>query len=131
MDGGYRTRQKDIILSFIKAGGDRHMTAGEIAAGLSGQVGVTTVYRTLEKLENSGEVRKFIAEEGKSACYQYVPESGQCNMHFHLKCLDCGRLIHLDCEFMNELDEHIRCDHGFTVDSSRTVLYGHCGCREK
>ena len=53
-------------------------------------------------------------------------ESESCHYHFHLKCLRCGQLIHMDCRLMKEMQKHIETDHGFLVDSGKSVLYGLC-----
>lgn len=126
----YRTRQRLQIMECIALNREKHLTADEIREELkkSGvEIGKSTVYRALEKLIAEGRVRKYIAEEGKSACYQYIDEGGDCVRHFHLKCTRCGRLIHLECDFLKDLERHIFEHHRFTVDNTRTVLYGICG----
>ncbi len=128
----YKTKQKELILSYLKSCPSPHVTAGDIAAHLKNSgnpVGVATVYRQLEKLTEAGLVRRYSLDEG--ACFQYVG-GGNCREHFHLKCLRCGRLIHTDCEFLSEVAPHILEHHGFLVDNSRTVMYGICReCREE
>ena len=57
--------------------------------------------------------------------YQYIGET-DCRQHFHLKCLSCGKLTHLRCGMSQELLAHIREEHGFRVDSGRSILYGLC-----
>lgn len=126
----YKTKQKDQILDCLIKNKDRHITADEILNVLNEgkpHVGKTTIYRYLDKLVSQGVVRKYFIEGGKSACYQYMDENGACEEHFHLKCVDCGQLFHLDCEYLEEMDSHIREHHGFQVDNSKTVLYGRCG----
>ena len=73
-----------------------------------------------------GSVRKYLCEEGKSACFQYVGDSEECRLHFHLKCIKCGKLIHLECDYLSDLEKHISEHHKFTVDNTKTVLYGVC-----
>ncbi|MCH5325506.1 MAG: transcriptional repressor [Eubacterium sp.] len=127
----YKTKQSELILEYIKQNADRHLTADEISDGLKSEVGKTTVYRNLERLCEQGVVRKYILSDGGSACYQYA-DCGQRTRHFHLKCLKCGRLLHLECDHLTEIDEHIKAEHGFTVDPSRTVFYGRCAdCSEE
>lgn len=121
----YKTRQSELILEYIKQNANRHLTAEEISDGLKSKVGKTTVYRNLERLCEQGVVRKYILTDGSSACYQYI-DCAQLSRHFHLKCLKCGRLLHLECEHLKEIDEHIKTEHGFVVDPTRTVFYGTC-----
>lgn len=64
-----------MVFDILLENKDRHLTADEIFEKLrkSGEsVGKTTIYRHLEKLCTSGEVRKFTGGDGDSACYQYA-----------------------------------------------------------
>lgn len=131
---GYTTKQSTEILDCLKKNRDKHMTAEEVYDYLrarGGSVGKTTVYRHLEKLYLNGEVRKFLGGENQSACFQLSDGGENCRSHYHLKCTQCGRLFHTECDFLNELSKHILNEHGFTVDGEKTVLYGICGeCKE-
>lgn len=127
MPEGYKTKQRQRILDCLIANSHRHVTVDDVAACLLQRgetVGKTTIYRYLEKLVEEGRVRKFIAE-GESACFQYSSDDG-CSRHFHLKCLACGRLIHLECGYLSQLESHIYEEHHFIVHSGRTVFYGLC-----
>ena len=105
-----------MVFDILLENKERHLTADEIFEKLrkSGEsVGKTTIYRHLEKLCASGEVRKFTGGDGDSACYQYAGKNAE-------------------CKFLSELSAHIYNEHGFKVDGSRTVLYGVCGdCLKK
>ncbi len=125
---GYKTRQRAATENILKENSNIHMTVDDIVLKLNENgenVGRTTVYRTLEKLVNEGKVRKYTAEN-ESACFQYLSDTGHCHEHFHLKCTGCGELLHLDCRQVAELANHISCEHGFSLDTGRTVLYGRC-----
>lgn len=133
MPEGYRTKQRQRILDCLTANSHRHITADDVAAFLRERgetVGKTTIYRYLEKLVDEGRVRKFTAD-GESACFQYISD-GICARHFHLKCIGCGRLIHLECGYLSQLETHIYEEHHFTIHSGRTVFYGECAdCAQK
>ena len=128
----YLTKQGRLIREYLESLGGRHVSVQEIAENLPEKVGVSTIYRQLEKLEEQGLVRKYISD-GEPACYQFAGEhiSG-CGGHLHLKCSACGRLIHLECEEFDKLSEHLYREHGFRTDPLRTSLYGVCrDCLEK
>ena len=133
----YRTKQKDQIMECLIQNKERHITADEILEGLNQQnmrVGKATIYRHLDRLVSQGTIRKYFVDDGKSSSYQYqyVGSGETCSHHYHLKCLDCGRLIHLDCKYLGGMDSHIKDRHDFHVDHIKTVLYGQCGsCAEK
>lgn len=129
LTNGYKTKQRDLILNYFIENNDRHVTAEEVVEYLKDQgtsVGKSTVYRYLEKLVSQGIVRRFFIEEGYGACYQYIGNNEQCHEHFHLKCLSCGALLHIECDFLVEAERHIVNDHGFIIDNTKTVLYGLC-----
>lgn len=131
----YATASRKKILDFLKKSSDRTVTAADVDAYLKendSEVNLTTVYRYLDKLAKDGTVMKYVAEKGSQAAYQYVEPGRHCEEHLHLKCTCCGRIVHLDCAFMEEFAGHIEKDHGFTLQCRNSILYGICGeCREK
>ena len=92
----YETRQGRLLQEYLEGLGGRHVSVQEIAENLPEKVGISTIYRQLEKLEARGLVRKYI-NDGEPACYQYTEDGTPgCHGHLHLKCGECGRLIHVD-----------------------------------
>ncbi len=127
--GGYKTKQREVILNYMIEHQNSHVTVNHISDYLTGQgtpVGVTTIYRHLDKLLEQGLVRKFTVDASTCACFQYAAHNEDCHQHFHLKCDTCGKLIHLECTHLDELIQHICSEHGFELDPFRTVLYGKC-----
>lgn len=128
VDMSYETRQGKLIKDFLKKSSEKHYSADEVyfelkSAGES--IGKTTVYRQLEKLADEGSVKKFSSGINSACCYQFFGD-GCCHNHYHLKCSKCGKLFHLECEFINELSEHIYKEHGFKIDDSKMIFYGLC-----
>lgn len=120
----YNTKQRDEIVEFFSRHRGSCFTARDIIVSGEVTVGEATVYRTLTKLANQGVLKRF-SGDGSGACYQLMDEK-KCSLHFHLKCDRCQRLIHMDCSFMKEMQQHILQSHGFVVDVGRTVIYGLC-----
>ncbi|MEE0062449.1 MAG: transcriptional repressor, partial [Oscillospiraceae bacterium] len=87
--------------------------------------GRSTVYRALDRLVEEGTVRRFAPESGGSAAYQAM-DPGHCDAHLHLKCVGCGRLIHLDTGVSDALQADLLRAAGFTVDGRSTTIYGTC-----
>lgn len=128
-NNGYKTKQKESLLSFLIKNKDKHTNVREISDFLKFEgtpMGTATIYRQLEKLVEQGMVRKYILDGSTGACFQYIDEKDCCNEHFHLKCISCGQLIHINCDYLSGINKHIFEHHGFTVDSSQTVFYGKC-----
>lgn len=125
----YNTKQKQLITKLLIDNKTHQFTCEEISDLLKNNgtpVGKATLYRYLEKLSVTGEVRKFIEPGSKSAYFQYIDNELNCKEHLHLMCTDCGKLIHLGCDFMNGVGEHILNHHKFRIDNSKTVIYGLC-----
>ncbi len=130
---GYKTKQREAILQYMIDHRTSHVTVNQISdyfAAQGASVGVTTIYRHLEKLVEQGCVRKYTVDAQTGACFQYAGQEKRCREHFHLKCERCGVLIHLECSHLDELYRHIYSEHGFELDPFRTVFYGLCrSCR--
>jgi Fur family ferric uptake transcriptional regulator len=125
----YRTQQRELILDYMASLGDGHVTVQQMVLYFEKKeaaIGQTTIYRHLEKLVDDGKIRKYGLNDGKSACYQYINEDKICRGHFHLKCEDCGALIHLDCELLEKIQQHLLTEHDFQINMLKTVFYGKC-----
>jgi len=125
----YKTKQSEAILSYIASSPDAHVTAKQIVAHFENcgtSIGLTTVYRHLDKLAGSGKVRQYVTDGTSCAYYQYVSEATDTPEHFHLKCDGCGELLHLDCAEVSELQQHINNEHSFQINPMKTVFYGKC-----
>ena len=129
--GRYNTKQREEVLSFLQSMPGKHITVNDICnyfteSGVT--VGMTTIYRHLDKLVEEGTVKKYILDASSSACYEYVDTHSACkeNGCTHLKCTNCGKLIHLHCDDLKATERHILEEHGFKADMTRTVIYGLC-----
>lgn len=133
-DSGYNTKQKEKLLDYLINNKDKHTNVQTISAFMAEEgtpLGTATIYRRLDKLVEQGIVRKYVIDGKTGACYQYIDGEVDCHQHFHLKCVRCERLIHIDCNHLTGISRHIYEHHGFQVDSSKTVFYGICAkCAE-
>ncbi len=134
-NSGYNTKQKEKLLDYLINNKDKHTNVQTISSYMAEEgtpLGTATIYRRLDKLVEQGIVRKYVIDGKTGACYQYIDGSGACERHFHLKCVRCDRLIHIDCGHLTGISQHILEHHGFRVDSSKTVFYGVCAdCAEE
>ena len=127
--GGYNTAGRGKILEYLKENSSRTVNVNDILKAMSEQgneVNITTIYRYLEKLTESGQVMKYVAENGTRAVYQYVDQTHHCEEHLHLQCTECGAIIHLDCRFMDEISDHVLAEHGFRIQCRNSIIYGLC-----
>ncbi|EUB16257.1 ferric uptake regulator family protein [Shuttleworthella sp. MSX8B] len=132
----YQTRQRRQLIDYMKSTGGKHFTASDVVRYCKEQelgIGMTTVYRQLDKLVSEGLVRKYLIDEKTAACFEYLgDQSKSCREHYHLKCESCGRLMHLDCQMIDAFVEHILDHHGFAINPARTTFFGLCQeCRSR
>ena len=124
----YKTKQKELILTFLKNNKESHLTVDEILFNLQKEgtpVGKTTVYRALEKLEAQNLIRKY-SISGTSSCFQYIGDKKSCHSHYHLKCSHCNKLFHIKDNNLDKAVSSIMKTNHFAIDNSKTVLYGIC-----
>ena len=127
----YRTKQREILLGYLETVPGVHITAGDVCEYFKSQgapIGQSTVYRQLESLVDEGLINKYIIDGNSPACFEYVGEGSHrdAEVCFHCKCKKCGKLIHLQCDELEEIQTHLFTEHCFKMDPKRTVFYGLC-----
>jgi Fur family ferric uptake transcriptional regulator len=127
----YKTKQRESLLAYLESRPGTHITVSDVCAFFRAQgapIAQSTLYRQLERLVDEGLVNKYVIDGSSPACFEYVgPDShADAEVCFHCKCEKCGRLIHLHCEELEEIQGHILAEHCFRLDPRRTVLYGLC-----
>ena len=126
MEKNYKTKQREIILNYLRDNSHRCLSADEIINGISSEekrASKATVYRCLELFTKDGTASKFIGSHGDGAVYRY---NGGHSDHFHLKCTLCDSTVCVDCGFIGRMQDHFYDHHGFTVSKTQTVIYGLC-----
>lgn len=124
----YNTKQKDLILNVIK--NQKHeFTVKDIYEELKDKVGLTTIYRLIDKLVGDNIINKYITKDNVTY-YQYLERCEEEN-HFYLKCDKCGDLVHIDCDCISELSSHIFKKHNFVLNKDHIIINGICEkCRK-
>jgi Fur family ferric uptake transcriptional regulator len=84
-------------------------------------LGLVTVYRTLEKLEELDLIQRVHQPDG---CNAYLPHA---NGHQHLIiCQQCGKAEYFEGDDMNAFFKRVAEEHGFTVKEHWLQLFGTC-----
>lgn len=127
----YKTKQREILLDYLKTVPGTHFTAADICEYFKeagSPIGQSTVYRQLEELVDEGLINKYNLSASAPACFEYIGEDVHQDgeICYHCKCEKCGKLIHLHCDELIEIQQHMMKEHQFTVDPLRTVFYGVC-----
>lgn len=120
---GYRlTPQRELILGAVEK--LRHATPDEVYAEVrthSTAVNISTVYRTLEVLEELGLVRHAHLTD-RAPTYHAVTG----HAHFHLVCRNCGRVESVDPGMVQPFVDRLRSDKGFVADVGHLTVFGEC-----
>ena len=120
----YNTEKRAELLGFLESNADAAFSIEEICARLTADgKGKSTLYRQTAKLVEEGYVSR-IPTGSRKFVYQYRDKQ-HCGEHLHLKCLDCGRLLHLNAKASASLEKDLLSGEGFSLDS-RCILYGKC-----
>ena len=121
----YHTHQRTSLLNFLKENSARAFTIEEIIASLSEPISQSTVYRLMQKLVEESLVHRTVKGNSRSFVYQYISDE-TCENHLHMKCTDCGKVYHLDSGVTSIIQNNIKSNTSFEIDS-HTVLLGKCG----
>ena len=126
----YKTQTRQVIMDFMVKNPDRIFKASDIAQDLP-SVSLSTIYRTLSRLEKAGIVQIVGAEENKELQYRYTGPS-KCQAKMHLVCKICGKFFHLDGPALKMLQLSVLRIKGFELDQQQSVLLGRCaGCSRR
>jgi Fur family ferric uptake transcriptional regulator len=120
---GYRlTPQRQLVLDAVAGLG--HGTPDEICAEVQRTapgVNLSTVYRTLELLEELGLVTHAHLSHG-APTYHVVGEV----QHVHLVCRVCGQVTEVASDVLAPLAQDLMRDRAFLVDIGHVALFGLC-----
>lgn len=122
------TPQRRLILEVL-AGTSGHITGSELVdrcRGRDTETTPSTVYRTLDVLEELGYVRHSHSTDGREE-YHVLPSAE----HAHLRCLACGGSWEIERDEARDLVERLGETRGFDVHLSHVMIGGYChGCGE-
>ncbi len=100
-----------------------HPTAEELYLELKPQnqnLSIATVYRNLNQLAKSGEIKKI---EGLSGQIHYDHNNHE---HFHLICVSCNTIIDLPSKIAESLKETLKFQKEFEILSYDILVKGLC-----
>jgi Fur family ferric uptake transcriptional regulator len=119
---GYRlTPQRQLVLEAVDRLG--HATPDDVVTEVrrtASGVNISTVYRTLDLLEQLGLVSHAHIGHGAPT---YHPASAR---HVHLVCRSCGRVEEAPPDIVAGPVAQLRKDRGFVVDVTHVTLSGRC-----
>jgi Fur family ferric uptake transcriptional regulator len=123
MGGARPTRQRRAVAAALQSC-DEFRSAQEIHESLkrNGEnVGLSTVYRTLQALADNGHVDVLRTEDGE-ALYRRCSTTH----HHHLVCRACGRTVEVEGPTVERWSNAVAKEHGFTEVSHTLEIFGTC-----
>jgi Fur family ferric uptake transcriptional regulator len=121
------TPQRRLIVDIIHNNA-KHITAEHIIMDVQSRmpgVNKSTIYRTLELLEEAGCV--FKSEHRDQSIYHHAEEGH----HHHLVCSECGKTIDCDEDLFVPIERSVSEKYGFRIDFRHVVMSGICKkCKE-
>jgi Fur family ferric uptake transcriptional regulator len=121
---GRPTRQRRAIAGVMETFDD-FRSAQEIHSLLSErgeQVGLSTVYRTLQALADAGEIDSLRTESGES-----IYRRCSATHHHHLVCRSCGATVEVEGPAVERWTHSVAAAHGYSEVSHTLEIFGTCG----
>jgi len=126
-DAGYKlTPQRIAILDAIDMNRGKHLNTEEIydlVRQRNPEMGLATVYRTLQLLEELEVVSSLNLEDG---CIRYELYDNAHHNHHHLICSNCGTVTEVEGDLLEQLEIKIEKEYDFKILDHKLKFYGIC-----
>lgn len=109
-------QRRDVLDTVVRL---RHATPEQIAVEVDG-VDLTTVYRTLQLLEELGLLAHTHFGHGAPS-YRPVEDA-----HVHVVCHSCGSVVDAAPDLADGLAARLRDELGFSLDVAHFTVFGQC-----
>ncbi len=127
------TPQREATVRVLLEHEEDHLSAEDVyllVKSDSPEIGLATVYRTLELLSELKIVDKINFGDGVSR-YD-VRDEGANHFHHHLICTECGSVIEFRPYLLTDAERIVQEEIGFEIHDHRLTFYGVCkDCRKK
>lgn len=125
---GYKlTPQRRATLDTIMENKGKHLSTEEIYDMVKDkcpEIGLATVYRTLQLLDELDIISKINFDDG---CSRYELNTHEDDHHHHhLICLKCGDVIEVEVDLMDALEEEIENNYDFNISDHKVKFFGYC-----
>ncbi|MEH7455961.1 transcriptional repressor [Bacillus pseudomycoides] len=126
------TPQREATVRVLLENEEDHLSAEDVyllVKEKSPEIGLATVYRTLELLSELKVVDKINFGDGVSR-YDLRQEGAQ-RFHHHLICTKCGAVQEIQEDLLGEVEKKVERDWSFKVKDHRLTFHGICkNCQE-
>lgn len=123
------TSQRALILEIMRRGRG-HLDADEVyrrARARKPRLSLSTVYRTLGALKKQGLVEEVHFDDDR-----HYYEAKPLAEHYHMVCLDCGRVIEFRYPLARRIKQQVAEARGFEIADTEVRIAGYCPeCQKK
>lgn len=125
---GYKlTPQRRAVLDILLENEGKHLSTEEIydlVKTSCPEIGLATVYRTLQLLEKMGVTCRMNFDDG---CNRYeLVHKHEDHQHHHLICKLCGKVEEVEDDLLEALENKIEAKYNFKIKNHSVKFYGYC-----
>ncbi len=124
------TPQRRSILDTIMENEGKHLSTEEIYDVVKRrcpEIGLATVYRTMQIFDEVGLVYKHNFDDGRS---RYEVTNNEDHQHHHLVCIKCGKVLEVEEDLLEQLENQVEQKYNFSITNHNVKFLGYCGkCR--
>lgn len=125
----YKTKVVQLLEDYIQNSHDKCFHAHDaydyiFQKGI--KVNISTIYRNLEQLVEDEKIIKYKSGNNNVWMYRINQKLSQCHEHLHLQCKECGKIIHLSKESMQEIAYILEKNYHFFIDCDISTIGGLC-----
>jgi Fur family ferric uptake transcriptional regulator len=129
---GYKlTPQRRAVLDVLLENEGKHLSTEEVYDLVKGdcpEIGLATVYRTLQLLEKMGVACRMNFDDG---CNRYeLVHKDEDHQHHHLICVSCGSVQEVEDDLLEALEGKVEDKYNFKIENHSVKFFGYCeNCR--
>ncbi|AQS56617.1 transcriptional repressor [Novibacillus thermophilus] len=127
------TPQREATLRVLLENEEKHLSAEDVyllVKEKAPEIGLATVYRTLELLSDLQIVHKLNFGDGV-ARYEFRADDKK-HHHHHLICLNCGSVDEIKEDWLETIEKRVEDKYHFKIVDHHLMFHGICHrCRDK
>jgi Fur family transcriptional regulator, ferric uptake regulator len=121
------TPQREATVQVLLENEEDHLSAEDVyllVKNKAPEIGLATVYRTLELLSDLQIIHKLNFGDGVTR-YEFRAEGAE-HHHHHLICLHCGTVDEIIEDLLGPIEERVEKEYGFQIIDHRLTFHGIC-----
>ncbi|WP_302104672.1 ferric iron uptake transcriptional regulator [Polycladomyces zharkentensis] len=127
------TPQREATVRVLLENEEDHLSAEDVyllVKEKAPEIGLATVYRTLELLSELQIIHKLNFGDGVTR-YEFRAEGAE-HHHHHLICLNCGTVDEIVDDWLGPIEERVEREFDFQIIDHRLTFHGICHrCKDK